>query len=434
MNNHLISSGFFITPSAIPASAVQGEYQPLLVLLSYVIVSVAAYVAISILRKINPADSQSRRWGSIAGAVAMGTGIWSMHFIGMLAFKMDMAHTYDPGLTALSMLIAAGFSWTVFRNITAKELTLRRLFDLQLLTEEVCEMMAFKANEKGVDLLLRYPLDAPRYVIGDPGRVRQILFNLSNNALKFTENGHVLISLQSAAMDDGKLKLHVEVEDTGIGIPADKTELIFNKFSRADQSTARKFGGTGLGLSICKELTHMMGGDIGVRSTYGVGSTFWFDIMLAEEKTGDNAFLSPKQSVLKGLRVLVVDDNEAARVIVREQLLPLGMEVTEAADGKQALEILEKDSRFDIAVLDFMMPQMDGAELAHKIKAHPAAQTIPLLMITSAPNRGDKNRMEVIGFAGYLSKPLASWHMRDAIAVIVEAHKAGRKIPMVTLV
>ncbi|MEK6746081.1 MAG: response regulator [Pseudomonadota bacterium] len=136
--------------------------------------------------------------------------------------------------------------------------------------------------------------------------------------------------------------------------------------------------------------------------------------------------------MLKGLRLLVVDDNEAARVIVREQLVPLGVEVVEAATGMQALGILEQDNHFDIAILDFMMPHMDGAELAEKMKTNPATKNIALLMMTSAPGRGDKQWMEEIGLVGYLSKPLASWHLRDALAVIAEAQKSGRNISMVT--
>ena len=320
-----------------------------------------------------------------------------------------------------------------FSKIEAGKIDLEYIpFDLQLLCEEVCDMMAFKANEKGVELLLGYPHGTPRFCIGDPGRVRQILFNLVSNALKFTDNGHVLVSLKHTLMENDKVKFHVEVEDTGLGIPADKTDLIFNKFTQADQTTARKFGGTGLGLSICKELTSMMSGDIGVRSIYGVGSTFWFDMVLTEDKTGSNTISVPKDANLSGLRVLVVDDNEAARIIVRDQLIPYGVEIVEASSGKEALKILENDPKFDIAVLDFMMPEMDGGELGQKIKNNPLTKDISLLINTSAPNRGDKQRLESIGFSGYLSKPLSHWHLRDALSVIAEARKSGTKIQMVT--
>lgn len=319
-----------------------------------------------------------------------------------------------------------------FSKIEAGKIDLEYIaFDLQLLCEEVCEMTAFKANEKKVELLLRYPPNIPQYVIGDPGRVRQILFNLLNNAVKFTDSGHVLLSLQATRQED-KVRFHVEVEDTGIGIPADKTDVIFNKFSQADQSTARKFGGTGLGLSICKELTRMMGGNIGVHSAYGVGSTFWFDMVLEEDLNSGEAVPLPKKSMLKGARILVIDDNGVARSIIREQLEPLGVEVAEAISGKQALELLENDTSFDVAILDFMMPQMDGVELSKIMKSNLKTCDIPLLMITSAPSRGDKERMELAGFAGYLTKPLASLHLRDALSVIVEANKTGKALPILT--
>jgi CheY-like chemotaxis protein len=320
-----------------------------------------------------------------------------------------------------------------FSKIEAGKIELEKIpFDLQLLCEEVCEMMSFKANEKGIELLLRYPHGTPRFCIGDPGRVRQILFNLVGNSIKFTGNGHVMLSLQSQHLEDDKLQFHVEIEDTGIGIPEDKVDLIFNKFSQADQSTARKFGGTGLGLSICRELTHMMGGDIGARSTYGIGSTFWFDITLTEDKADIEHFHVPQDEVMEGLRILVVDDNEPARTIVREQLTQYGIEIVEAHDGKSALTILDNDTKFDIAILDHLMAHMDGVELAQRIKDNPKTKDISLLMLTSTPTRGDKQRLEKIGFAGYLSKPLASWHLRDAVAALAEARKSGKTIPMVT--
>jgi PAS domain S-box-containing protein len=319
-----------------------------------------------------------------------------------------------------------------FSKIEAGKIDLESIpFDLQMLLEEVCEMMAFKANEKGVELLLRYPPGAPRFVTGDPGRVRQILFNLVGNAIKFTETGHVLLALNYETVPDGKLKFHVEIEDTGIGIPEDKIGQIFQKFSQSDSSTTRKFGGTGLGLSICKELSSLMGGDIGVRSTYGIGSTFWFNIVLAEDKSGGTTMIVPEAVALKGLRLLAVDDNATARAIVREQIAPDGVTVIEAASGKDALALMEKET-FDIATIDYLMPEMDGAELGAKIKGNPATQNISLVMITSAPNRGDKERMKKIGFAGYFSKPMLHWQLRDALAIIADARASGKTIPIIT--
>jgi signal transduction histidine kinase len=157
-------------------------------------------------------------------------------------------------------------------------------FDLRLLCQEVCTIMTCKTAEKNLELVLEYPADAPHRVVGDSARIRQILYNLLNNAIKFTDAGQIRLSLRANKQSNGKIKVDVAVEDTGIGIQEDKFDLIFNKFAQADQSTARKFGGTGLGLSICKELTHLMGGEIGVRSAFGTGATFWFAILLEEDR------------------------------------------------------------------------------------------------------------------------------------------------------
>lgn len=320
-----------------------------------------------------------------------------------------------------------------FSKIEAGKIELESIpFDLRLLCEEVSEMMAIKAHEKNVELLLNYPHETSRFCIGDPGRIRQILFNLIGNSIKFTNRGHVLLSLHSERQESGIMRFHVEIEDTGIGIPEDKLHLIFNKFSQADQSTARKFGGTGLGLSICKELSYMMGGDIGVKSTLGVGSTFWFDIELQEDKNGQSQLKIPDKTSLKGLRILIVDDSKAARTIVHEQLIPYGIEAVEAGNGKEAFTILNEDNNFDIAIIDFMMPEMNGAKLGEKIKSTASLQDISLVMTTSAPNRGDKERVEAIGFVGYLSKPLAHWHLADALSVIADARKFNKTIPVIT--
>ncbi len=320
-----------------------------------------------------------------------------------------------------------------FSKIEAGKITLESIpFDLQLLCEEVADMMALKAHEKKIELLLRYPESTHRYLLGDPGRIRQILFNLSSNAIKFTEKGHVLITLESQVTTEGQIAFHVEVEDTGLGIPADKTDYIFHKFSQADSSTTRKFGGTGLGLSICRELIQLMGGTIGVRSLMGEGSTFWFDIVLEENKEGISTNLIPKKGALKNARVLVIDDNEVAQSIVREQLVPFGAEVICCSGSKEALALLAMDQQFNAAILDYMMPDMNGVELGKALKANPTTCSIALLMITSAPSRGDKQIMEAFGFSGYLSKPLRPSQLRDALSVMIEAQRNHQTIPMLT--
>ncbi len=320
-----------------------------------------------------------------------------------------------------------------FSKIEAGKIELEYIpFDLQSLCEEVCDVMSLKSAEKQLEFMLRYSPGTPRYVIGDPGRVRQILYNLINNAIKFTERGHVILSLQCVPTSEDKLSFYVEVEDTGIGIPEDKIEYVFNKFSQADSSTTRKFGGTGLGLSICKELTHMMGGKIGARSTYGTGSTFWFTMVLGADAANAVAFPAPQELFLKNLRILAVDDNAAARTIVREYLTPYGVQVDTVSSSKEALEILAKNSAFDAVIIDSMIPDMNAIELGQHIKSTPATRDIALLMITAIPNRGDKKKIEEVGFAAYLSKPYPHWHLRDALAVITEAKQNAVTIPIVT--
>ncbi len=305
-------------------------------------------------------------------------------------------------------------------------------FDFQLLCEEVCEMMAARAQEKKLELLLYYPYGAPRYVLGDPGRVRQIFLNLIGNAIKFTEQGHVLVRVTIDGGMPDKTVYAVEIEDTGIGIPDDKHEYIFNKFVQADGSTTRKFGGTGLGLAICKDLVRLMGGKIGVRNAKEKGAVFWFDLPLEIDNSGKAALDMPRAGSLQGIKALIVDDNKTARTILREQLSMDGCIITEAENGVEALKLLETGASFDVAILDFMMPVMDGMELGKKIKETAQGRDILLLMLTSAPIRGDSRQMEETGFAGYLNKPLGHWYLRDALLVITEARKSGKKIPLVT--
>ena len=320
-----------------------------------------------------------------------------------------------------------------FSKIEAGKIDLEHIsFDMQLLCEEICELMQYKATEKDLEMLLQYPVGMPRFVKGDPGRVRQILLNLISNAIKFTEKGHVLLCVKQIEGTIGKTGFRFEIQDTGMGIPADKTDYIFNKFSQADGSTTRKFGGTGLGLAICKELTRLMEGDVGVTSVYGEGSNFWFHILLETDKEGEASVFSPTDRDLEGLRILVVDDNAIARQIVCEQLQPYGVTVYAIEGSKEAMDYLESEANFDIAILDFMMPEMNGAELAVRLKANPETEKISLVMLTSAPTRGDKEHMSEIGFAAYLSKPINHWHLRDVLSVIAKARKDNKTIPMIT--
>jgi signal transduction histidine kinase/DNA-binding response OmpR family regulator len=318
-----------------------------------------------------------------------------------------------------------------FSKIEAGKVELEHIpFDLQLICEEVCTTASIAAAGKKLDLLLRYPYGTSRYVFGDPGRVRQILINLVHNAIKFTEKGHVLLSVSPPVEDRGRLRFRIEVEDTGIGIPEDKTHYIFHKFNQADGSTTRKFGGTGLGLSISRELSEMMGGNIGVNSVLGKGSTFWCEILLREDKEASSILPSPKPALLKGLRVLVIDDTPLTRTILDEQLSPLGVNVQKAATHEEAFALLDNNEVFDVVIMDWLLPEMSGVELGKKLKAR--KPDMALIMLNSVPNRGDGRVMEKIGFAGYFAKPLTQEQLSSALAIIIEARDAGKTIPLIT--
>ncbi len=273
-------------------------------------------------------------------------------------------------------------------------------FDLQALVEEVADLIAIKAQENDLEMLLRFKLDMPRFVIGDPGRLRQIFLNLASNALKFTEAGYILIEVNFEEKNDGYIDFYASIQDTGIGIPEDKLDLIFNKFDQADGSTTRKFGGTGLGLAICKELARMMKGDIGVESTPDVGSTFWFTFQLERDDNAQVLDTMDFSTDLSKVRAIIVEDNQVAQDIVAEQMHAKSMDVTIASSGDEGLRMIKEavaqGRPFEIGVLDYMMPGLDGIELAKAIKGDEALKDISLLMISSAPNRGDNARMQVV--------------------------------------
>lgn len=305
-------------------------------------------------------------------------------------------------------------------------------FDIRLLCEEICELMGVKAAEKKLEMQLNFPQDAPRYVKGDPGRVRQILLNLINNAIKFTEYGHVYINIQVNKVTAGKIEYKISVEDTGIGIPEDKIGQLFNVFTQADNSTTRKFGGTGLGLSISKELSQMMSGSVGVKSKKGEGSTFWFSIILTEDELGGPSAVFPKTTTLKGARVLHVDDEEVPRTIIKNLLAPYGVEVVSVNSGAKAITVLADDKQFDAVITDYMMPEMNGEELGLKIHQNKATKDLPLLIVTSAPKKGDRKRLEETGFSGYLGMPVIPEMFRKSVALLVTAKRTGQMIPFIT--
>ncbi len=326
-----------------------------------------------------------------------------------------------------------------FSKIEAGHMEMESIpFDLETLIEEVSDLIAMRAQEKSLEVLVRYAHDAPQYVIGDPGRVRQIFVNLAGNALKFTNEGHVLINLDVQKIDDQFVTFRAAVEDTGIGIAADRQEHIFKKFSQADGATTRKFGGTGLGLAICQQLAALMDGEMGLESMEGVGSTFWFTFKLAlgNEDEKPSPPLERVNIDLTGLKVLVVDDNKVAREILAEQFKAQAINTSFASSGQEALNMLSDaqlcQTPFDAVILDYMMPEMDGVELAKAIRGNAALDNLLLVMLTSAPRRGDVQRMQEVGFNGYLAKPARRDDIMGVLQALLNARKNDVDIGLVT--
>jgi len=280
-----------------------------------------------------------------------------------------------------------------FSKIEAGKLIIESFsFDLLQMIEEVAEMLASRAEEKGVDLVVQYSPGLPHHFIGDGSRIRQIVTNLTANALKFTPSGHVLISVECEGKDEqDRARMRISVKDTGIGIPEEKLGLLFEKFMQVDSSTTRKYGGTGLGLAISKELVELMGGTIQVESRLREGSTFSFVLPLPVDAQPAAA---PAPIVdLAGLRVLIVDDNEVNRRVVHEQISSWGMRNGSFASGGEALQAIlsahASGDPYHVVIADYQMPELDGASLAAMIKANPATKDTVIVILTSVGHRGD---------------------------------------------
>jgi PAS domain S-box-containing protein len=310
-----------------------------------------------------------------------------------------------------------------FSKIEAKKLDLEILdFDLSSLLDDFTATLAMRAQEKGLELLCAPDLDLPMLLRGDPGRLRQILTNLTGNAIKFTQVGEIVVRVSLVEKNENDFLLRFSVRDTGIGIPADKIDRLFNKFSQLDASTTRKYGGTGLGLAISKQLAELMGGETGVNSEEGKGSEFWFTVRLgkqAEESSHENIRLADLQNV----RVLIVDDNATNCEIQTRRLASWGMRTTEAQNGPQALQCLydalDQNDPFAIAMIDMQMPGMDGETLGRTIKVDKRLADIQMVMLTSMGTRGDARHFKEIGFAAYATKPIRHQELKTVLSLVL---------------
>ncbi len=311
-----------------------------------------------------------------------------------------------------------------FSKIEAGKMDLETIdFDLRSAAEETVGLLAERAHGKGLEITSLVEADVPVGLRGDPGRIRQVLVNLLGNAVKFTEEGEVVVRVSLIEESDDAAVVRFEVSDTGIGLSEEQHSRLFQSFSQADASTTRKYGGTGLGLAISKQLVELMGGEIGVESKPGAGSTFFFTLPLEKQPEGARPVHQSSRADLHDLRVLMVDDNETNRKIVYEQVTSWGMRNGSAEDGQSALKLLrsaaEAGEPYDLVIIDMQMPGMDGMELARTIKADPSIAPTKLVMASSGGRRADGEEARGAGIEVYLTKPVKQSQLYDALATIM---------------
>jgi two-component system, sensor histidine kinase and response regulator len=350
--------------------------------------------------------------------------------IGMTDLVLDSELTADQrdGLSTVQSsahtLLAILNDILDFSKIESRKLELEAVaFSPRMSIADSLKPLALRAHQKGLELICEISPDVPTGVVGDPTRIQQVLTNLVGNALKFTDRGHVLVSVREESRTEGSTKLHFSVSDTGIGIPTDKHDAIFEAFRQADGSTTRKFGGTGLGLTISATLVKLMGGRIWVESQPGTGSTFHFTVAL--DVTGAPE-AQPADPLPLRLDVLIVDDNEVNRRILSEQVKRWGMTATAVESGREAIEALAAAAPtgrpFGLVLLDANMPEMDGFEVAAEVARRPALSGATVMMLSSSGEFGDQARCTELGISAYLTKPV---YAGDLLAAIERA--VGRK-------
>ncbi|MGI8910065.1 MAG: response regulator [Rubrobacteraceae bacterium] len=355
--------------------------------------------------------------------------------IGMTGLLLDSGLTEEQREYAETVRVSGENLLTIindildFSKIESGKLDLEVIdFDLGMVAEEAIGLFAERAHARGLELASLVEQDVPHALRGDSGRLTQVLTNLLGNAVKFTEEGEVVLRVgldgETNGETNGAAMVRFEVTDTGIGMTHEQRSRLFQPFSQADASTTRRYGGTGLGLAISRQLVELMDGEIGVESAPGAGSTFWFRAPLARQPEGGRIAPMPRMN-LRGLRVLVVDDNETNRKIVHHQVISWGMRNGMAGDGPGALrklrEAAERGDPYDLTILDMQMPGMDGMELAQRIKADPALAHTRLVMMSSLGRRDAAGEARRNGISAYLTKPVRQSRLYDAIATAMGA-------------
>ncbi len=364
--------------------------------------------------------------------------------IGMTGLVLDTQLTQEQREYLQTVETSADALLTVindildFSKIEAGKLDLESIqMDLRHCLGDALKPLALRAQTKGLELAIRVDADVPDAVMGDPTRLRQVFLNLVGNAIKFTEKGEVVARVQTESKDDAGVILHFSVSDTGIGIPKEKQALIFESFTQADTSTTRKYQGTGLGLTISAQLARLMGGRIWVESEVGKGSTFHFTSrFLWPENPAEPRSRMPRAS-LRGLRVLIVDDNATNRRILKDALCNSGMQTTSASSAIEALDKLRRaraeGDRFHLLITDSQMRDLDGFSLVQRIREETDCAPAHILMLTSGGQRGDAARCRELGISAYLTKPATELELLDAIALILaEGEKTTPRPPLLT--
>ncbi len=347
--------------------------------------------------------------------------------IGMTSLLMDTPLNQEQRNYVETLRLSSDNLMTIindildFSKIESGKMNLEEApFELRNCIEDALDLFAPKAIEKGIDLLYLIQPDVSPFLVGDVNRLKQIMINLINNALKFTEEGEIFISIEKTSEGEGYQELLFSVKDSGIGIAKEKMDILFEAFTQADATTTRRYGGTGLGLAIAKHLINLMGGTIWVESKVGKGSTFYFNIKMATSGIGKTKlYVRGQIPELKNSRVLIVDDNETNRHIFILQFESWGMIPLTAKSGQEALEIIEEQEEpFDLGVIDMQMPAMDGLELGKKIKEIPFKGDIPMIMLTSL---GKINKLPTDIFDAQLSKPIKLAELfEEVLRVIAE--------------
>jgi two-component system sensor histidine kinase/response regulator len=309
-------------------------------------------------------------------------------------------------------------------------------FDLRTAVEEVSGLFSSQAAEKGLELISFVRYDVPTLLKGDPGRLRQVLSNLISNALKFTATGEVVLRVKVVEQNTAVATLRFEVSDTGIGIPKNGIEDLFDPFTQADPSTTRKYGGTGLGLAICKKFVALMGGEIGVDSEVGKGSTFWFTLPFLRQRNSAPKPLNPRHDFI-GMRALVVESSPTHSEVLEHYLEALGFECACTENSADALQLLREGvsagRRYHLVIMDAKLLAMDGVVLAHTIKHDPMTGAPKLMLLTSLGQRGDGKLAEEAGFAAYLTKPVSFACLTECLAFIAdEGSSSDGFTPLVT--